>query len=289
MNAFMNSVRFHFLYIDFYSFGRSWLYPESQLPYNLIRYIYKGSAVFFIDGKETVVQEGDMVYLPHGSRLACHALNNEVQFYSIRFTSSMNYDEGDLLTDYFRVPTLIRDCHDDARQYFEKIFFWIKTEEESRMFWVRGYLDILIACMIDKGKQNEPRDAKAPERETFTLEWIKHRSRKSHAKVDSRIQIAVDYMILHPTEHYTIKRMSEMAELSESRFRTLFKQQIGKNPLEYLNEMRVMAAARKLLLSGDHISDIAYSLGFEDSNYFIRVFKKYFCMTPKQYRENSKE
>lgn len=56
-------------------------------------------------------------------------------------------------------------------------------------------------------------------------------------------------------------------------FGSLFYEQTGKNPLEYLNELRVVSAARKLLISGDNISDIAYSLGFHDVNYFIRVFK----------------
>lgn len=277
------------MFIDFYSFGRTWVYPESLLPYHLLRYIYRGSAVFFVDGEEVIVHEGQVVYLPQGSRLSCHALNEEFQFYSIRFTASAYYDTGDLLTDYYGVPRVMADENKSAREYFEKMFYWIKTSEESRVFWVRGYLDILIAYVIDKGKQSGRIPEWAPVSEAFTMDRVKQRILKSNLRIDSRIQLVVDYMVLHPEEHFTIPWMSEMAELSESRFRTLFKSQVGKKPLEYLNELRVMTAARKLLVSGDNISNIAYSLGFEDVNYFIRVFKKYFCMTPKQYRENAKE
>ncbi len=289
-NSFINSIRFNFLYIDRYAFGKSWVYPESYLPYCMLRYIIKGNAIFFIDGREIKVKEGDIVYLPVGSKLSCHALNEDFAFYSIRFATSVNYDGGDLLTDYYHVPTVIHDINDEGRMYFEKMYKWIKADEDSRMFWVRGYLELIIGYVIDKGKSNIDIDRKELfEEEEFSLERIKNRTRKSDVNLDPRIQVVVDYIILHPTEQYTISKMSEMAELSESRFRTLFKQQIGKNPLEYLNEIKVMTAARKLLMSGDNISDIAYEVGYEDANYFSRIFKKYFCITPKQYRDNAKE
>lgn len=289
-NSFINSIRFNFLYIDRYSFGKSWVYPESHLPYGILRYIIKGNAMFFIDGKEIKVREGDIVYLPVGSKLSCHALNEDFTFYSIRFATSVNYDGGDLLTDYFHVPTVVHDTSNECRGYFEKMYSWIKENEDSRMFWVRGYLELIIGYIIDKVKRNIIQDRKNLSlEEEYSLERIKNRTRKSDVNLDSRIQVVVDYIILHPTEQYSISKMSKMAELSESRFRTLFKQQIGKNPLEYLNEIRVMTAARKLLISGDNISDIAYELGYEDANYFSRIFKKYFCITPKQYRDNAKE
>lgn len=289
-NSFINSIRFNFLYIDRYSFGKSWVYPESYLPYGMLRYVIKGNAIFFIDGKEFEVKEGDIVYLPVGCKLSCHALNDEFSFYSIRFATSVNYDGGDLLTDYFHIPTVIHDINNEGRMYFEKMYKCIKTDHDSRMFWVRGYLELIIGYVIDKGKRNIDIDRKELiGEEEFSLERIKKRTRKSDVSLDPRIQVVVDYIILHPTEQYTISKMSRMAELSESRFRTLFKQQVGKNPLVYLNEIRVMTAARKLLVSGDNISDIAYEVGYEDANYFSRIFKKYFCITPKQYRDNAKE
>lgn len=290
-NSFVNSIRFNFLYIDRYTFGRSWVFPESYLPYGMLRFIENGGAVFFIDGKEIQVQEGDVVYLPIGSKLSCHALDEDFTFYSIRFTASVNYDGGDLLTDYFQVPTLVHDSSHQGKSYFENIYRWIKTDESSRMFWVRGYLELLIGYIIELGKTSDTESKKASiETENdFTLENLRRRIKKSDVSLDSRIQVVVDYIILHPTEQFTIKRMSEIAELSESRFRALFKKQIGKSPIEYLNEFKVMTAARKLLISGENISDIAYELGYEDTSYFIRVFKKHFCMTPKQYRDTAKE
>lgn len=288
MNTFVNNIKFNFLFIDLYSFGRTWVYPESRLPYNMLRYITKGEAAFFIDGKETVVHAGEVIYLPQDSTLSCHALGEDFEFYSIRFASSVIYGGGNILIDYFHVPTVIEDTDGEALTYFKNIYHWVRSEEKCKMFWVRGYLDILIGYVTCQGNTSVISEGEEPETD-LSLEKIRLRLKKSDRKIDPRIQLVVDYLNSHSEETYTIKKMSDMAGLSESRFRTLFRQQVGKKPLEYLNEIRVMVAARKLLLTTDNISDIGYSLGFNDVNYFIRVFKKYFCMTPKQYRDNAKE
>lgn len=290
MNTFINDVRFHFLFIDLYSFGRTWVYPESRLPYNMFRYITKGTAAFFVDGKELVVHPGEVIYLPQDSTLSCHALGEEFGFYSIRFAASVQYGGGNILEDYYQIPTVIKDEDGQAKNYFENIYNWIRTEEQSKMFWVRGYLYILIGYMVSQGRTSvQTADRHPGGEEDYSIEKLKLRIQKSDNRMDSRIQLVVDYLNMHSTEGCSVQKMSEMAGLSESRFRTLFRQQVGKKPSEYLNEIRVMTAARRLLVSGDNVSDIAYDLGYNDVNYFIRIFKRYFCMTPKQYRDTARE
>ncbi|MGY3724879.1 AraC-type DNA-binding protein [Granulicatella balaenopterae] len=286
-SSFINFIRFNFLYIDRYTFGQSWVYPEDYLPYSMLRYIQHGEAIFVIDGVDYKVSEGNVVYIPVGSKLSCHALDEEFSFYSIRFATSVKYDGGDLLSEYYCVPTIMYDKNDEAITYFEEMYHWVKSDVHSRMFRVRGYLELIIGYIIDQGAVDSLNKHFAQSNES--LNTIKHHTRKNEGRLDTRIQNVVDYIILHPTEQYTVLKMSDMANLSESRFRTLFKKQVGKNPLDYLNEIKVMTAARKLLMSNDNISDIAYQVGYEDPNYFSRIFKKYFCITPKQYRDNAKE
>ena len=47
----------------------------------------------------------------------------------------------------------------------------------------------------------------------------------------------------------------------------------------------MMTAARRLLVSEERISVIAYALGYESANYFARVFKENFGLSPSAYRE----
>lgn len=284
-----NSVRFNFLYVDKYSFGRTWVYPESLIPYNMLRYIIKGKAVFVIDNEEVLVSAGQVIYLPQGCKLSCRALDDTLSFYSIRFMTSVYYEGGDFLADYYNVPIVTENTSLEVIHYFEEIYNWVRTNHVSKMFRIRGYLELLIAYLIEKSSTEPSQIPKETDQENFDLEKVKIRIKKSNVKLDSRIQIVIDYMVLHPTQQYTTKMMCEMADLSESRFRKLFKSQVGKSPSDYLRDIRMTTAARKLLISNDNINSISYEVGFEDTNYFIRVFKKSFGLTPRQYRVNAKE
>lgn len=70
----IDNIRLTFLYIEFYSMGKTWVYPESYIPYNIFRYIVKGKAEFCIDGEEIIVKENQIVYIPQGCRMSCRAL-----------------------------------------------------------------------------------------------------------------------------------------------------------------------------------------------------------------------
>ena len=283
----IESVRFNFLYIDVYAFGRTWVYPESLVPYNMLRYILTGEAVFYIDDEEINVRKDQIIYVPRGCRLSCRALTDNFSFSSIRFTTSVFYEGGNFLSDYYGIPKVTENRNE--KQYFEQIYSWVRTEHPARMFFVRGNLELLIGNLIERAGQRAERAAVHMVGEEYKLEMVKRRIKKSDIRQDSRIQIVLDYLALHPEERYTPARMADMAELSSSRFRQLFKAQTGKSPSEYLKEQRMTAAARKLLVSNANISDIGYSVGYEDCNYFVREFKSAFGLTPKQYRDIAKE
>lgn len=55
----------------------------------------------------------------------------------------------------------------------------------------------------------------------------------------------------------------------------------------YLNKFRVEKAARYLKESDYTITEIALKVGFEDSNYFSKIFKKYMGKTPREYKQTT--
>ena len=289
LSSFMNTIRFNFLYIDKYSFGRTWTYPESAIPYNMLRYIIDGSAEFVVDGETVIVRKGQVSYIPEGCWLSCKALEDTFAFYSIRFTTSVFYEGANFLREYYNFP-LVMDVGEGIEPYFSDIYKWVRTDKKSKSFHVRGALDTLIASLIDILNSDEPDDVKAEINGLeYNLEQIRKRVKKSTVQTDPRIQTVIDYIMLNPTEEYTSDKLSGMAEVAETTFRRLFKEATGKTATEFIRQVRLTTAARLLLVSTDPVNCIAHDVGFEDANHFTRVFRQAFGMTPGRYRKMSQE
>ena len=281
LSSFMNTIRFNFLYIDKYSFGRTWTYPESAIPYNMLRYIIDGSAEFVVDGETVIVRKGQVSYIPEGCWLSCKALEDTFAFYSIRFTTSVFYEGANFLREYYNFP-LVMDVGEGIEPYFSDIYKWVRTDKKSKSFHVRGALDTL--------NSDEPDDVKAEINGLeYNLEQIRKRVKKSTVQTDPRIQTVIDYIMLNPTEEYTSDKLSGMAEVAETTFRRLFKEATGKTATEFIRQVRLTTAARLLLVSNDPVNCIAHDVGFEDANHFTRVFRQAFGMTPGRYRKMSQE
>ena len=79
--------------------------------------------------------------------------------------------------------------------------------------------------------------------------------------------------------------ISRMYSLSTTHFGTQFKKVMGVGFKEYLTITRI-SAAKAMFKSGEKcVSKVAYSCGFNDSNYFSDKFKKVHGMSPLKYRQ----
>lgn len=65
----------------------------------------------------------------------------------------------------------------------------------------------------------------------------------------------------------------------------IFKQCFRRTISEELNQVRIKHAEKLLLTTKKHINEIIHESGFNDAAYFRRRFRRYFKMTPGQYRK----
>jgi AraC-like DNA-binding protein len=62
---------------------------------------------------------------------------------------------------------------------------------------------------------------------------------------------------------------------------------LGISPLEFIILERIRLAKRLLKDQDMYIKNVSYEAGFDDCNYFIRTFKHYEGITPRQYQQLS--
>lgn len=286
-----SAMRFNFLYVDKYTFHSGWFFPEDYIPYCLLRFITRGEAVFKINGEEIIVHKNEIAYIPEGAVMSCWALSDNIEFYSIRFCVTARLNNSDFLGEYFHIPTITKNAQESVLTYFQEIYQSATSQNPSRLFRIRGNLELILAYLTQRA--NAEGEAEAPSEhdvpDAHSLEAIRRRNAKTqNINRDPRIQVIVDYLTPHLNESFTIQSLSEMAQVSQTSFRRLFKAHTGKSPSDYIRELRMTSAARMLLTSDREIAEIGYQVGFSDANYFSRTFRQVFGVSPHQYRRISR-
>jgi len=100
------------------------------------------------------------------------------------------------------------------------------------------------------------------------------------------VLLLIDYMKKNYFEDFNLKRASNFVHFSESYISRIFKEETGKNFIEYLAHIRI-EKAKELLKTTDYLSyEIAQKVGYTNINYFGRVFKKITGISPIEFRKS---
>ena len=83
----------------------------------------------------------------------------------------------------------------------------------------------------------------------------------------------------------TLEELAETAGMTPKYFCHFFRSMTGRTPIDYLNHHRVEVACARIAAEEVNVTEVACDCGFNDLSYFIRVFKRYKQMTPKQYEK----
>ncbi len=112
-----------------------------------------------------------------------------------------------------------------------------------------------------------------------------HGTRLPKTSLSPEIRNLVAWLNENLGEKITLGDMAKQVGLSTSRFRTIFKQQLGTSPGAYLLDLRMNEAARLLRETLTPIKQIVSLTGYTEITYFYHAFKQLHKTTPKAYRD----
>jgi len=99
------------------------------------------------------------------------------------------------------------------------------------------------------------------------------------------IQKAITRINFDITADLSLKAIAEHLNVNASYLSTLFKKETGYTLTNYVNKKRMEHASFLLSTTVQSISSIAQQCGILDENYFTKLFKRHYHVTPSQYRE----
>jgi AraC-like DNA-binding protein/ligand-binding sensor protein len=109
-------------------------------------------------------------------------------------------------------------------------------------------------------------------------------ARRMSSHEETVVSHAVDYIKQHFTSPVKVKDLAAYCYCSESYINHAFKKHIGMNLSTYVNKVRIEFAKNRLLTGNDIMTVIALDSGFNDPNYFCRVFTQLEAIPPSEWR-----
>ena len=103
---------------------------------------------------------------------------------------------------------------------------------------------------------------------------------------DDRMTKVLTFIQDHIYDDISIDTLADVACITKSYLIRLFKQEFGLSPLRYINKRKIEKSQLLLVTDGMPVKEVAYTLGFGDLSYFIRLFKKLAGVTPQEYRKS---
>lgn len=97
------------------------------------------------------------------------------------------------------------------------------------------------------------------------------------------IVAVLEYIDAHISESLKVIDIANELYMSESTIERRFKEYLNITPLEFIRKKKLIMAA-ELLKSGESVLNAGLNVGFSDNSYFIKLFKKYYGLTPLQFK-----
>ena len=138
----------------------------------------------------------------------------------------------------------------------------------NRIWSVNSYQRLTEICLVFAGDALEYIDTIRNERKESVVLQIKR------------------YVDSHMTEPLTLAGMAEQYYMNAAYLSRAFKKEVGINFNDYLKKIRMNRAVSLLKTTDMKIYEIAKETGYENSNYFMKIFREVYGVTPGQYKEN---
>jgi len=261
-----------------------WLHMERIMDNYEIIIINKGTVYIQQDDEKYELKEGDLLLLEPGlTHMGYEYSDKGTSFYWVHFycnnfftvsnhidiiseisiTQNNPYFDG--LSSNILIPTFARNLNLDK---INVLFRQLLHLSQSNYYTNQSVNYILTSLLIEVTEQvilnfeltttNVVQEDILPQ----ILQWIK----------------------IHITQNISLQNVAYEFSFSKEYLARYFKKRMGMSMQEYINYLRVSNGKQLLCNSGLNIKEIAHELGFIDEKYFLKLFKKYENLTPKQFR-----
>lgn len=223
--------------------------PKEKLDFNDLTFVLKGHLNYVVNGKSVTVNAGDGMFIKAGNYRIRHKSNDISSYICFNFTTEEEID----------LPLLMKNC-------------------------INSELRLLLMFYDEALKKLSPRKNEKISvlLKNILLTLYDYIDSKKNQSLSEQI---ATYIHLNYTEKLTLKNISEEFFYTPQYCEKIFKKDYGVSIIKYLLNLRIEEAKALLLANTMPPSQIPFLIGFNDYNYFCRIFKKQTGLTPSEYKK----
>lgn len=248
--------------------------------YSEILYITKGAVTITCNNQKVLLEEGDLCYIyPLQLHAVARANEQPAEHAVLKFDLHTIHIPQIFLSkfyDYFIRRTKEEDfCIVLKKEQMDRVKIdthiqrIVKEYQEKKEFYALQIQADIYTLLIEIARKIKKEDGMADSR---------------HTDHDFSFYHILEYIDIHSGEQLEIQKLADMCHMSYSHFARLFKENYGRSCGEYITYIRLNKAQDFLLHTDYDLNYIALETGFFDASHFIRTYKKWRGITPKQER-----
>ncbi len=236
------------------------LQPRRIASY-FVMLIESGSVTYNIDLQDITLTDGQLLFATPGQLLVPPAKTDDLRYFKMLF------DENTLALLPQQMPFWVNPLHTQV--------ITLDSPARERVIQVFGIINQLLA---------------ADQRETDTevilaylhsllaeLNSAYYQSKDTVRTLNANLSKFIEFKLVvetHLSEQPSIPAIAEKLSLSTNSLYRIVKEHSGTSPKDFFINRLMAEAQRKLRYSNLSIKEVAYELGFNDPDYFSRLFKK---------------
>lgn len=220
-----------------------------EIKFSELTFLIAGEMIYYVNGIRYPISGGDIIYVPSGSVRQRETGDVPNDYVSINFHSE----------EPLELDVVLRQCINNEVKlllgYLESAYHSPSNDRNTKL---KLALETLILQINDNiyDSYSSPLSAEI-----------------------------ISYIQGHYAEKITLGDISKATFYSAAYCENEFKKTTGKSIINYLIDVRINAAKKLLAESSMSCAGIAQTVGFDDANYFSRVFKKRTGYSPLRYRD----
>ena len=243
---------------------KGFIFPgESHKPMELT-YVDKGSIHSVADGKDTLLNQGDLVvYGPNQWHMQYADVDVSASYITISFDLEGEYPTS-LLNQKFTIPqSAVPSLQQMLREYD-------RMDEYSEDLLICS-LQILLLTVL---------------REQSSPAVSKLRTTNAVNSENEIIRRAQQYISAHVREKLTVPLVARHVDVSPSYLTALFRKNLQISPGEYVRRVKLQESKQMIREDNMNFTEIAAALQYSTVHHFSRQFKDKFGITPTEYAKS---